>query len=65
MITNQSTSNSISETDDEKSSRLKEYEEMLDKLNASSETLKRHGINPEILIKLLEREIEILRYPLK
>ena len=52
------------ESDENKRERLSEYEKMLGELQRKSHILEQHGINPNALIKLLTREINVLRHQL-
>ena len=52
------------ECSEEKKARLKEYEESLNQVKNNADVLRRHGINPDTLLKLLFREINVLTHQL-
>ena len=53
------------ESNEDAKARLEEYEKSRVQIENNADVLRRHGISPEVLIKLLYREINALKYRLK
>ena len=49
---------------EERKARLDEYKEHLSKIEAHADILRKHGINPDTLLKLLSRAINVLEHQL-